>query len=183
MYQVNDLTEETLIDQYRIMHSSGQYGTSSAKMASILAKEIKHVKPRTILDYGCGQTRLYDRLVDKDLIDLRILWLKYDPAIEQLSSLPETPVDLVICTDVLEHIPQHLFDAVLLKIKRISDKVFFGICCIPAINVLPNGLNCHLTIEPPNWWDNLLHKHFPVLDQGIPVPGDKYVFYRTYTGE
>ena len=79
-------------------------------------------------------------------------WQDYDPAIPGKDA-PPGPADLVVCTDVLEHVePEHL-DAVLDDLQRLAKKsLFLLIATRPASKALPDGRNAHLTIEPPKWW-------------------------------
>jgi hypothetical protein len=83
----------------------------------------------------------------------------YDPGIPADSALP-APADLVVCTDVLEHIePEHL-DAVLAHIFRLAQRaVFLQIALFPAKKTLPDGRNAHLIVQPANWWLDKIGKH------------------------
>ena len=61
--------------------------------------------------------------------------------------------DLVICIDVLEHIPASDIDWVLEEIISKAKKYFFiNVACHPAIALLPNGENAHININKPEWW-------------------------------
>jgi 2-polyprenyl-3-methyl-5-hydroxy-6-metoxy-1,4-benzoquinol methylase len=63
------------------------------------------------------------------------------------------PSDVVVCTDVLEHIEPEKLDAVLDHILRLTG--YFAHLVIstrPANAVLPDGRNAHLIVETPDWW-------------------------------
>jgi hypothetical protein len=63
------------------------------------------------------------------------------------------PSDILVCTDVLEHIEPTLLDNVLDHIERLTREVaLLVISCRPANAVLPDGRNAHLIIETPDWW-------------------------------
>ena len=83
------MTETELIEQYRIKHSQGSYGTSSIWFKDIIHNELAKLKPEIVLDFGCGQTRL------EEVITHKCQWYKYDPAIPEYSKLPVTKADLV----------------------------------------------------------------------------------------
>lgn len=103
-----------------------------------------------ILDYGCGKGKLG-------------IGKKYDPAIPEFSQDPE-PADLVVSTDVLEHIEPELLDNVLSHMKSKMKKAgYFTIGCAPAAKKLPNGKNAHLIIKPPEWWITKLSSFFTVV--------------------
>jgi len=143
---------EKYIEQYKIIHNTTFYGKSGIKLKSIIQSVIDF-KPESILDYGCGRCMLIDAL-EGDFIRYR-----YDPAIDKYSKCIDT-ADLVICTDVLEHIPIEYLDAVLIHIKSISVKCIFAICTVKACKVLPNGDNAHSTVENINWWCDKIKQYF-----------------------
>ena len=51
-----------LIEQYRQMHATRVYGDTSVKSLRFLRADVKLLKPRSVLDYGCGQSRLLEQL-------------------------------------------------------------------------------------------------------------------------
>lgn len=103
-----------------------------------------------ILDYGCGKGKLG-------------LGRKYDPAIPDFAQDPE-PADLVVCTDVLEHIEPDKLDNVLAHIKSKTKKyAYFTIGCAPAAKKLPDGRNAHLIVKPPSWWLEKLSQYFTLV--------------------
>lgn len=108
----------------------------------------------SVLDYGCGKATLN---VD---LDVR----RYDPAVRQFSALPK-PADLVVCTDVLEHIePDHLGD-VLDHLHSLTAKAaFLVVGTRPSDKTMPDGRNAHLIIEPMDWWMPLIKQRWQVLE-------------------
>src|SRR5690348_2939654 len=93
----------------KILHETTNYGHSGAKHANYILQLAKQLNTREILDYGCGQCTL-SRALPFSITN-------YDPMQEQYASEPE-PHDLVVCSDVLEHIEpeclgdvlEHLYD-------------------------------------------------------------------------
>lgn len=150
------ILNEPYIEQYRQLHAATRYGRSSEKLLPQLLPEVLELRPRTILDYGCGQSRLVEMLkYDGDVQTFR-----YDPAIAEIAKLPVRSADLVVNTDVMEHIPTSDVDDVLSDISRISQHALFNIATAPAGRVLFNGENAHCTVQPADWWATTLARHF-----------------------
>jgi hypothetical protein len=130
---------------------------------------------RTLLDYGCGKGGQYT------VREVHNLWggimpTLYDPAVPGLDQRPERRFDGVICTDVLEHIPEDELVETLEDIRGYADKwVYLGIFCGPAKKRLPDGRNAHVTIRPPKWWGRLVRK---VFDESGPDVHTKYRIWR-----
>lgn len=151
-----------------------KYGISGANYAanvSVLAGQIiRKFGNSTLLDYGCGK-----RLLEKYLPPITGLTIKvYDPCIEGLDTLPE-PADIVVCTDVLEHIEPECLENVLNDLRRVTKKVaYVSISTRPAIKNLSDGQNAHRIIEPPEWWMPKLKKRFFIAESQIK-PNDSFV--------
>lgn len=76
----------------------------------------------------------------------------YDPGVEAISEYP-TPKEMVICTDVLEHIPVEDLDWFMDELGRLATKhVHVSVHMGPAFTILPNGWNAHVTVRPREWW-------------------------------
>ena len=60
---------------------------------------------------------------------------------------------MVACIDVLEHIEPQCLDSVLDHLAALTEGVaFLSIHTGPAVKVLSDGRNAHLTQEPMMWW-------------------------------
>jgi hypothetical protein len=80
-----------------------------------------------------------------------------------VSRILPRPADLVICTDVLEHIEPDKIDFVLDDLKRCVKKLgYFTIHTGPAAKTLPDGRNTHLLQHDEKWWSEKLVKFFTV---------------------
>jgi hypothetical protein len=124
---------------------------------------------RSILDFGSGKGRLYRErrfdLADGTRIDtVQGHWqvneiVCYDPGVAEFSAYPQRRFDGVVCTDVLEHIPEDDIDWFLRDLFALAEKfVFANIASYPAIKTLPNGWNAHVTIKPHDWWRERIRK-------------------------
>ena len=142
------------LDQNRKLHEGGYYGLSGQRWAKTVLNVCGVAQSRDVLDYGCGQ-----RTLERDLgFPIR----NYDPCIPGLDAEPQ-PADVVVCTDVLEHIEPECLDDVLDDLKRVTRKLgFFVIATRPANKTLPDGRNAHLIQEDADWWLPKLRSRFDV---------------------
>lgn len=148
-----------LVMQYAKIHRDGLYGQSSEFLLAQLQRQLvdRRLHPKRILDYGCGQSRLVDWISKlQDAVACR-----YDPAIQKYSDLPEGPFDLLINTDVLEHVPEDNLDNVLREMRSLSENAFIVVSTRPAGKVLPNGENAHCTVWPSDKWLEKISAYFP----------------------
>ena len=156
-----------LIDSYKVLHQEeGKFkGISLVPLVPTLMSLVKENNCKTLLDYGCGKAIPYDKDRCKE-VDLRhpiqkLCNLKsfdlYDPAYEKYSKLSKKKYDIVICTDVLEHIAEQDINYVLTEILSRSKKiVFLNISCQPALKHFKEGKfkgkNVHISVFDPSWW-------------------------------
>ena len=156
-----------LIDSYKVLHQEeGKFkGISLVPLVPTLMSLVKENNCKTLLDYGCGKAIPYDKDRCKE-VDLRhpiqkLCNLKsfdlYDPAYEKYATLPNKKYDIVVCTDVLEHIAEQDIDYVLTEILSHSKKiVFLNISCQPALKHFKEGKfkgkNVHISVFDPSWW-------------------------------
>jgi hypothetical protein len=117
----------------------------------------------TLLDYGCGKQTL-----EKVFPPIQNVTFKnYDPCIKELSATPE-PADVVVCTDVLEHVEFECLDNVLDDLKRVTKKTCFcSICLTPADKNYSDGQNTHVTLLEYDIWYAKLRKRFHVVESDI----------------
>ena len=156
-----------LIDSYKVLHEQeGKFkGISLAPLVPTLMSIIKQNKCKTLLDYGCGKAIPYDKdrceevglkNTVQELCNIESFDL-YDPAYEKYAELPDKKYDVVVCTDVLEHIAEQDIDYVLTQILSRSNKiVFLNISCRPAVKHFKEGKfkgkNVHISVFDPSWW-------------------------------
>jgi hypothetical protein len=115
--------------------------------------------PTSILDYGCGQSRLLEALALGHSVEL----MRYDPAIPAYAKKPEKPADLLINIDVLEHVEEKDLDEVLSEMSSLCRHAIIIVDTKPAAAILPNGANAHATVRSHAWWRQRLTPFFPVL--------------------
>jgi hypothetical protein len=155
---VGAMYPKTLSDDYlamqRQLHEREDYGVSGAKRANTVVRLVGNLKTNSVLDYGCGKGLLAKELPFP-------IW-EYDPAVPGKDE-PARPADLVVCSDVLEHIEPEFLDATLSDLARVTLKVgYFVIHTGPAAKSLPDGRNAHLIQKDEAWWKRRLGRFFSV---------------------
>ncbi len=168
------VVDEYLVAQYAQLHQ-GKYGQSGMKFAEHANVLVGELGARSVLDYGCGQSDL-GRFLDQDYVE----FVRYDPSIPEIATLPDRKFDLVMNTDVLEHIPESDVDDVIASIAGCSQRVFFNISCRPAKVLLPDGQNAHLTILSPEQWLERMRRTFPKAVIVGTNPAEKDVTITTW---
>ena len=153
----------TLISEgYRALNSrlhedNVRYGSNGKKWAEKITTIVRETDSVTVLDYGCGKGSLSSALPNLNISE-------YDPAIPGKNSVP-TCADLVVCTDVLEHIEPELLDNVLTHIGTLANRsIFFTISTRPAVKQLEDGRNTHLIIRDQQWWRERLEEKWSILE-------------------
>lgn len=152
----------SLREQYRMLMEAGVFrGLTTLIFADHIHDMVKKHDVKTLLDYGCGRGVQYGP--DMDLAGKWGVKVEcYDPAVPEFSRLIGHQVDMVICVDVLEHIPEEELHDVIKEIFSLAKKcVFLTVCPRAAKKVLPDGRNCHLTIRPLVWWEHLIKEIAP----------------------
>jgi hypothetical protein len=147
------------LELQRQLHAKGNYGTSSGRWIYTISSLAAKYECRDILDYGCGEGNLKKSLGEK----VR----EYDPCQSGKDADPE-PADLVVCTDVLEHIEPDYLDRVLTHLSsKVRKAFFFTIALYPARKKLADGRNAHLIVESADWWRERLSRYFKLAEWDV----------------
>lgn len=158
------ITNKNYVEQYKLLNNKNKLyyesNLSIFNMVNEISLFIDYLKPKNILDYGCGNGVLLKLLKHKYT---KINIDGYDPAIKEFSIIPNNHYDMIINTDVLEHIPKSDIADVVNHIKSLSNNVFFCLHHGKAYTILPNGENAHITIEPKEWYHNLMKNYFDII--------------------
>ena len=176
-----------LIEAYKNLHKDeGKFrGISIIPFVLDIWSIIKHNKCKSILDYGCGKGYIYkenfkevDRKGNIPNFDkpLHLWWgvdevFLYDPGVPEHDKLPTKKHDIVICTDVLEHIPEEDLDWVIREMCSLSSStVFLNVSCQAALKTFTSGKykgeNVHVSIFDHTWWVSKIkdvHKDYKEL--------------------
>lgn len=151
-----------LIPLYKEMVETGNnfHGLSILPHTGIIRKMINKTDAKTLLDYGSGRGDQYE-----PPNTLHAVWgvpkpFIYDPAFSTHDVLPVGTFDGVLCSDVLEHVPEQELDELIITLFNYAEKfVWASVCCRPAKKCFPDGRNMHVTINSIRWWRDLINKY------------------------
>ena len=158
---VSPMDSEGLIsEEYRKLniqlHEGGRYGRRGDRWADKVRLLKQSHNLDSILDYGCGQGSL-KRTLEGNVSE-------YDPAIPGKDAIPN-PADLVVCTDVLEHIEPILLDNVLDHLWSLTTRyLLVAVSTRPAAKVLADGRNAHLIVQPADAWLPAFQRRFDIVE-------------------
>lgn len=166
--QVGMLKEPLISEEYKQLNtqlhrSNLAYGVGGAKHASVVLKLVANLNkggtPPSVLDYGCGKSALAGALP--------FPIAEYDPAVPGKQESPR-PADLVVCTDVLEHIEPERLLYVLKDLQRCVKGIgYFVIHTGPSQKTLADGRNSHLIQQGRTWWKAQLRQFFHVPPEAV----------------
>jgi len=126
-----------------------------------------------VLDWGCGKADHLHRYVGKSgktLPQLYAGWIQeyycYDPGNELYDKPPHWPAkyDIVICADVMEHVPAESVAATLEHMSYVTDEsscLLFTISGRLAKKQFLDGENLHCNPQDSEYWEAMLEKHLP----------------------
>ncbi len=138
---------ENYAKQLQEMHDRHKIGFGVEPPLKLI-ETIQNNSVTSILDYGCGEGNMLNKIQQ---LFPNIELYGYDPGVERFSTIP-SKTDLVYSVDVLEHFEPEFIDDGIKKILNIADIQYHNIACHPAKKLLPDGRNCHLIVQPPDWW-------------------------------
>lgn len=138
------------------LHRRCVFGQRGARHVPVVREMLREYGAGcTVLDYGCGRADLAAALPDVKV------W-SYDPGVPAHATLPP-PCDIVVCTDVLEHIEPDYLDDVLAHIKILTRKAAHLVVCtkLDGRKKLKDGRDPHLIVQPAEWWRERISRHMP----------------------
>lgn len=149
--KLNDLTTVNYRKVLAETHSLYKWGNAGRHHVDEVVEWAEKLGASSVLDYGCGRGSL------KKVIDPIWPVAEYDPGVPGKDEMPMA-ADLVVCTDVLEHIEPDMVRSVLRHIRTLSLKgSYLTIATSLAGLVLPDGRNAHLSVHDKKWWMEELH--------------------------
>lgn len=144
-YLLDDLISPGYQQQLMQKHGNGKWGADGAKHVANANAFADQLQAETILDYGCGEMRFAEAMKPRRVSG-------FDPGVPGRQGMPK-PCDLVVCTDVLEHVELEKLPNVFGHLRSICLKgAYLVIATRSAKALLPDGRNAHLIVKPPDWW-------------------------------
>ena len=177
-----------VIKKYKVFHENGIknqpgfstfLGYSLTKWILKIQEIIKTNNCNSLLDFGCGKAFLYKnkfRIGDKEFRNLSDFWnlqniYLYDPGLEEYSDYPKGKYDGIICTDVVEHIPEDDVLNFIDELFKLSNKfIFVVIATMPASKYFDDGKNLHLSLKDQEEWKKIFlefKQRYPDINQYI----------------
>lgn len=166
------ISDEALAEEVALGMRPDGYGGKGNRWAEAVIWVAQAFQCGSALDYGCGEGKLRAKLLTAaPRLDCR----EYDPRIpgkDQRSQL--LFADLVVCTDVLEHVEPEKIGNVLRDIDALARKaVFLVVCLRPSNKLLSDGTtNAHRLVRSKAWWEAKVAEHqMEIVDcPDLPIP-------------
>ena len=181
-----------VIEKYKLFHEKGFekdniktpgestfLGYSLSRWILKIKEIIKINKCDSLLDFGCGKGFLYKnkfKINDQEYRNLLDCWgledvYLYDPGVEEFSVYPVRKFDGLICTDVIEHIPENDVLEFIDNLFKLSNKfIFVVIATIPATKFFDDGNNIHLCLKTEEEWKKIFLEFkakYPEINQYV----------------
>lgn len=174
------------IEKYKIIFEGGQFlrdnkqtshiyypafdGGGGRVLIDYILLELESRVSVTILDWGCGTAVQWHKqcLCDNTKSLMNVLgekvqgFYRYDPANNIYSQKPACSFDFVLCSDVLEHIPDNYLEEFFFEINSYVKKdgiIFYSISTVPSRNKFNDGVNMHVNLKDPAEWYTILRKY------------------------
>lgn len=159
----------------RELHAQGNYGTAGMSYIPTIFHAIAQLAKRhgsaSVLDYGSSSGRTMKAVKEHMWLPPSVTDRCYDPFVAEFSGEPE-PADLIICTDVMEHVEPECTDAVLDHIASLAKRlVFFSIGLTPAMKVLSDGRNAHINLRSSEFWLKEIKRRFVLSEAKVSADG------------
>lgn len=166
-YRLDDLISPQYRELLLRKHSRMEWGADGDKHVENAKAFLEFLQAETVLDYGCGEQKFAEAMKPQRVSG-------FDPGIPGKEGMPK-PCDLVVCTDVLEHVELEKLPNVFGHMRSICLKgAYVVIATRPAKTLLPDGRNAHLIVRHEKWWTQgllnigwKLHRH--EVDEGKEV--------------
>lgn len=152
-------------------HSNSNWGSTGAKYSGDRVLSLLRSRPQiqTVLDFGAGKQSLGEYIIRQDLGRSNIEWTNYDPGVPGIDQIPNKTFDLVVTSDVLEHVEIEALPSVLATLQRLTKQVLFNdIACYPTGAIFGEGpykgQDMHLNVSDPSWWRRYFTEHLSLQE-------------------
>lgn len=148
---------------YKVLHAAdGNYGNSGGIYFEEIKKFILDTGVKTVLDFGCGKGALV-KLLEKSGLDIEVH--AYDPAIPGYDTIPLESYDLIISTDMFEHLYEDEIDLIFSQMIALHPSYMYHVVSHRlASQILSDGSNAHKTVQTTVWWSEKFSAFFKDYD-------------------
>lgn len=134
---------------YEQLHKQRSYGDTGSIYTDNVKSFIDKTGATSVLDFGSGTGALKTSLNNKYNIDID----EFDPCYDGKRNIPNTQYDLIITTDVLEHLYEDEIENFFEEILSLQPKFMYHAISTRKAHIhLPDGSNCHKTVKNNEWW-------------------------------
>jgi len=162
-------------------------GGGIKRIVKALEKEIRSRKKAvTILDFGSGHgIHWHSQVLTKSDRKVSLVesigpklagFYRYDPAHPLYDEKPTGKYDIILCTDVLEHVPEALVPSVLQEIRTyVKDDgiIYLSIALEPSSNFFSDGENMHCTLMDTKRWERFIAREMKGVKMSITYTGKR----------
>lgn len=155
----DDLISTDYLEEQRRLHAAPRgYGGRGSKWAPTVLELVREFRAASLLDYGCGQGSLVRTLAASKHPVCELF--EYDPAIPGKDEPPTQRFDLVVCTDVLEHIESSKINTVMRHLSDLTGRLLFVVVSlVPTSKTLSDGQQAHILLRSVEWWKYQFDEH------------------------
>lgn len=180
----------TSLQEKMWMKPDYRHYSAGQKYADNIISQLNIKEGDHVLDIGCGTGKLAKELIsagafvhgidiaenclDKDLEERSNFYFSRETIWQMGARVDKS--DYVVCTNVLEHVPQNLIHASLFQINsRMKTGGFFS-CSVELDDLGPKhlGINLHKTVMSGRWWADQFNRYW---DTSWDVKDNELVAY------
>jgi hypothetical protein len=153
-----------------------RWGQSAPAYTKELVSFIRKNEIKSLLDYGSAWGSLKNSFKESNILEELESFKEYDPGYPEKCN-NNIPQEFVVCVDVLEHVEPELIENVLDDLQRCTERVgFFVIATRLAKQILSDGRNAHLIVQPREWWEPKISERFNILKSSVNGIGDVLLY-------
>jgi 2-polyprenyl-3-methyl-5-hydroxy-6-metoxy-1,4-benzoquinol methylase len=180
------------LDVYKKCFSFENYSNCEHIQYNYVINNIKklNLENNNIIEIGSGKGHILLKILDekKNLKNLKLTSVDLDnfhnipvdnfftcnlSNESERNKLLENKYDILVCTDVYEHLDKSFIESVIEICSKIST---YSILAIANHSDIWNDVELHTIQENDIWWDNILNKYFNIIQKETHYNGRLYMY-------